>query len=225
MPWFRLPRSSPLSLWFFLRPLVPGSYLFGAGLPEENIYAVFLRESLPELCRIQRFLVRQWMHVTPSLRLRGYSDPAIDSRPALRGVLFRCREHGVRSEHGPLSLFRNSVSVFSAMLGPQWYMLCVTEFVVDFPVVVQRPFPMVQTVCRTKEIPLLLVKVIDDSCCTGRAGRRISCRGAEAVSHGPDCCRTKEIPLLLFDMMIDVPVVQVVQLPRWCHSCSSRTRW
>ena len=27
--------------------------------------------------------------------------------------------------------------------------------------------------------------------------------------------RTKEIPQLLFYMMIDVPVVQVLQLPRW----------
>ena len=35
------------------------------------------------------------------------------------------------------------------------------SFVVDFPVVVQRPFPMVQTVCRTKEVPLLLDGVID----------------------------------------------------------------
>ena len=65
---------------FFLRPLVPGSYLFGAGSLEEYIYAV-------RVCRIQRFLVRQWIHVTASLRLGGYSDPAIESRPALRGVL------------------------------------------------------------------------------------------------------------------------------------------
>ena len=49
-------------------------------------------------------------------------------------------------------------------------------------------------------------------CCTDRAGRRVSCRGAEAVSHGPDCCRTTESPQLLFDKMIDVPVVQVVQV-------------
>ena len=28
----------------------------------------------------QRFLVRQWIHVTASLRLRWYSDPVIDSR-------------------------------------------------------------------------------------------------------------------------------------------------
>ena len=41
---------------------------------------------------------------------------------------------------------------------------------------------------------------------------QISCRGAETVSHGPDCCRTEGIPLLL-DKVIDVPVVHVVQLP------------
>ena len=48
-----------------------------------------------------------------------FSDPAIVSRPALRGV----GEHGL-SEHGLLALFR-TLSVYSAMLGPQWYMLCV----------------------------------------------------------------------------------------------------
>ena len=37
--------------------------------------------------RIQRFLVRQWIHVTASLRLRGYSDLAIVSCLAVRGVL------------------------------------------------------------------------------------------------------------------------------------------
>ena len=68
----------------------------------------------------------------------------------------------MRSEHGLLSLFGNSVSVYSAMLGPQWYMVCVTEFAADFPVVVQKPFPVVQTGCRTKQIPLLLDRVIDN---------------------------------------------------------------
>ena len=49
----------------------------------------------------------------------------------------------------------------------------VIDPVVDIPFVTQRLFPTVQTVCRTKEIPLLLDKVVD------------------------------------------VPVVQVVQLPGW----------
>ena len=40
---------------------------------------------------------------------------------------------------------------------------------------------------------------------------QISCRGAEADSHGPTVCRTKEIPLLL-NTVIDVPVAQVVHL-------------
>ena len=47
--------------------------LVDAGLPEEYIYAGF---SL----LFQRFLVRQWIHVTASLRLRWYSDPVIESR-------------------------------------------------------------------------------------------------------------------------------------------------
>ena len=34
--------------------------------------------------RLQRFLVRQWIHVTASLFLRWCLDPVIDSRPALR---------------------------------------------------------------------------------------------------------------------------------------------
>ena len=59
------------------------TFSVGAG-PDglECIYAVFLEEYF----RI-RFLVRPWIHVTASLRLCGYSDPAIDSLPALRGVL------------------------------------------------------------------------------------------------------------------------------------------
>ena len=40
---------------------------------------------------------------------------------------------------------------------------------------------------------------------------QISCRGAEADSHGPTVCRTKEFPLLL-DKVIVVPVVQVVRV-------------
>ena len=37
--------------------------------------------------RVQRFLVRQWIHVSSSLRRLLYSDPSIDSRPAL--ICFR----------------------------------------------------------------------------------------------------------------------------------------
>ena len=33
--------------------------------------------------RVQRFLVRQWIHVSSSLRRLLHSDPAIDFRPAL----------------------------------------------------------------------------------------------------------------------------------------------
>ena len=79
----------PCLFGFFYGRLYLDRYLLGAGFPEEYIYAVFLGEFF-QICRIQRFLVRQWIHVTASLRLRGYSDPAIDSRPPLRGVLFRC---------------------------------------------------------------------------------------------------------------------------------------
>ena len=42
-----------------------------------------------------------------------------------------------------------------------------------------------------------------------------SLRGAEALSHGPDCCRTKEIHQVQFiDKVFDVPVVQVQEIRR-----------
>ena len=46
--------------------------------------------------------------------------------------------------------------------------------------VVQRPIPMVRTVCRT-------FTCFSSTCFAGRAGRRLCCRGAEASSRGPDC--------------------------------------
>ena len=52
--------------------------------------------------RVQRFLVRHWILVSSSPRRLLYSDPTIVSRPAL------------------------FVAVFSALLGLQWYMLCVS---------------------------------------------------------------------------------------------------
>ena len=64
------------------------------------------------------------------------------------------------------------------------------------------------------------------SAVTVHHGRRHPCHYAEADPHGP--C-DQEIPLLL-DIVIDFPVVQVVQFPgRWSrraencgfHSCSS----
>ena len=44
-------------------------------------------------------------------------------------------------------------------------------------------------------------------------GRRFSCHGAEAVSHGLAVQQTIEILLLILNTVIDVPVVQVVQVP------------
>ena len=46
-----------------LRPLVPGSYLFGVGLPEEFLCGFFLGVDFWIYFRVQRFLVRQWIHV------------------------------------------------------------------------------------------------------------------------------------------------------------------
>ena len=43
-------------------------------------------------------------------------------------------------------------------------------------------------------------------------GRRYSCRGAEAVSHGLAVQQTIEILLLILNTVIDVPVAQVVQV-------------
>ena len=84
---------------------------------------------------------------------------------------------------------------------------------------------MVQTACRTKEIPvdghggrcpvLLVVHV---------PGHLHPCRGAEACSHGLDCSSDHEIPQLL-DMVIDVPVVLVVQdIPVVMQSLISMSR-
>ena len=73
-----------------LRPLVPGSYLFGVGLPEECLCGFFPGDDFWIYFRVQRFLVRQWMHVSSSLRRLLYLDPAIDSRPALLSCV--CRE-------------------------------------------------------------------------------------------------------------------------------------
>ena len=83
--------------WCILRPLVSGSRL-----PEEFCYVDFLGEDF-QICRIQRLLVRQWIHAISRVRKLVYvfptfssywgcSDPAVDSRPALRGVfsLSRC---------------------------------------------------------------------------------------------------------------------------------------
>ena len=39
------------------------------------------------------------------------------------------------------------------------------------------------------------------------------CRGAEVISHGPDCCRTQEIHQFA-DTVADFPVVRVVQILR-----------
>ena len=52
--------------------------------------------------RVQRFLVRRWVQFLSVYGGFWYSDPAIDSRPAL------------------------FITVYSALLGPQWYMLCVS---------------------------------------------------------------------------------------------------
>ena len=73
----------------FLRALVSGSHLFFVFLPEEHSCR-FLGDSF-RICRIQRFLVRQWIHVISSLRRPLYSDPAFDPRLAL---LF-CVDNGI----------------------------------------------------------------------------------------------------------------------------------
>ena len=79
---------------FFLRPLVSDSHLFDAGLPEEHRYAVFPGVDFRK-CRIHRFLVRQWIHVVPTV-VHG-SDTAENC--------------------GGASWY---ASVFIALLGSQW---------------------------------------------------------------------------------------------------------
>ena len=76
----------------------------------------------------------------------------------------------------------------------------------DKPVVVSSG-AFHQTAQKTVEIPQLpfFDKVV-----------QISCRVAEADSHGLAVQQTVVIPQLQFlTEVIDVPVVQVVQLPRW----------
>ena len=59
--------------------------------------------------------------------------------------------------------------------------------------------------------------VLSDACCASvtEFRRRFPCRGAEAVSRGPDCLSDQREISLLLDKVINALVVQVVQLPRW----------
>ena len=107
------------------------------------------------------------------------------------------------------------VSVYSAMLDSQWYMLCVSHgvCVVDFPVVVQRPIPMVLTVQQTIETPkLLLNTVIDVPVVQGVQVVDIIVVVPRPFPMVQTVCRTKEIHLLL-DEVVDVPVVQSCSFP------------
>ena len=63
---------------------------------------IFLGDDFWIYFRAQRFLVRQWIHVSSSLR-----------RPCTR--ILR-----------PIFVLLSFVSVFNTMLGPQWYMFCVS---------------------------------------------------------------------------------------------------
>ena len=123
--------------------------------------------------------------------------------------------------HGPEGQLRSEILV------PQLQFL----HVVDFPVVVQRLIPTVQTLCRTRGIAQLLYTVIDVPVAF-RAGH--SCNDAEAIlarcvqrqvpwlrsavaAHlqgRPHPCRGAEFhrdsPVAVY-MVVDVPVAQVVQ--------------
>ena len=77
--------------------------------------------------------VRQWIHVSSSLQKLLYSDRAIDSRPALLSCVSHTRVDGGIGMFGLVllvsthfALFFSFVTVYSALLGPQWHMLCVS---------------------------------------------------------------------------------------------------
>ena len=108
------------------RALVSGSHLFFVFLPEGNSCR-FSGDSF-RIRRIQCFLVRQWTQVISGLRRLLYSDPATDSRPALQF----CVDNGIgiwagfAGVNALRAMFISLVTVYSALLGPQWYMLCVS---------------------------------------------------------------------------------------------------
>ena len=110
----------------FLRALVSGSHLFFVFLPEE--YSCRFSGSSFRICRILRFLVRQWIHVISSLRRLLYSDPAFDPRLAL--LFCVDSDIGLWASFAGVDALRAMFSSFvtenSAMLGPRWYMLCVS---------------------------------------------------------------------------------------------------
>ena len=84
-----------------------------------------------------------------------------------------------------------------------------------FHVVVQRPIHMVQTAGRTTGIPPVLLRQGDRcSCFTGRAD--FLCRGADAVSHGPECspvCLRPNDRCTCCARFVQVSLVQVVNIP------------
>ena len=71
-----------------LRPLVSGSLLFGVRPWSTGLWT-FLGEYL-RICRIQRFLAQQWIHVYVSLRRRG----SCWWRCTSRCVPLRCADEG-----------------------------------------------------------------------------------------------------------------------------------
>ena len=91
--------------------------------------------------------------------------------------------HAVCSHQGHLHPCRGAEAVFQTTDIPQ---LRRAVFPAPSHVAVQRPIPVVQTVRRTKEFLQFFINKQGDRCpcCTGRASRCFSCRGAEIDSHG-----------------------------------------
>ena len=95
--------------------------------------------------------------------------------------------------------------------------------VVDFPIVAQRQISMVPSVQNSIDSPVARHGV-DDLC-----GRRHPCRDGKAILVVLAVKKTIEIPEFFVDMVIDVLVVRVVQVPQvasWrrqprSHSCRS----
>ena len=172
--------------------------VFYSPLPEEYIYAGFSGRILPDT-PFQRFLVRQWIHVTASLRFRWYSDPVIDSRPALRVeslAFVPC------TWQSPVQCLPRRVQEYwffgAALVCLGWFCWCrrTLRYVPFFgsqaqmlaswpvltrrtvarctPVVVQKPIPMVFSSEDHRDSPVAPQHGVRCPCCTSRAGSLVS---------------------------------------------------
>ena len=154
--------------WFLsAAPCIRQSLVSIRFLPEE--YSTWFWETT-RIRRIQRILVRQWIHIYASLRsLRlqlPYTQCLVLSGTCCASVTeFACCYDAPRAVFLP-GVFRPQMQVIMAGMDQKEryvapcrklriFRSCRSSQVVDFPVLVQRPFPMVLPVRKTMKTPQL----------------------------------------------------------------------